>query len=98
MKMALKKIYLSLIELYANRFSRLRALVGSHSQDKLIRKEELEAYILQKNWLQWPHPGAKGSPNPGAKGTRNLMQCPRAPDGIYSVSVSLSEYCVTWSS
>ena len=64
--------------------------MGSHSQDKLIRKEELEAYILQKIWLQWPHPGAKG--------TRNLMQCPRAPDGIYSVSVSLSEYCVTWSS
>ena len=55
-------------------------------------------YILQKKWLQWPHPGAKGSPNPGAKGTCNLMQCPRAPDGIYSVSVSLSEYCVTWSS
>ena len=51
MKMALKKIYLSLIELYANRFSRLRALVGSHSQDKLIRKEELEAYTFGFNGL-----------------------------------------------
>ena len=55
MKMAsqcpLKKIYLSLIELYANRFSRLRALVGSHFQDKLIRKEELEAYTFGFNGL-----------------------------------------------
>ena len=70
MKMAsqcpLKKIYLSLIELYANRFSRLRALVGSHFQDKLIRKEELEAYLLQKKGAT--SPWSKGVPKPWSKG------------------------------